>query len=62
MNFADYPVHALMEISARPPLVFTRGEGSRLWDHEGRSGFAQVWAWAAARPTGRRGNGLRDRA
>jgi acetylornithine/succinyldiaminopimelate/putrescine aminotransferase len=36
MTFEAFPTHALMEITARPPLVFVRGEGSWLWDHEGK--------------------------
>jgi acetylornithine/N-succinyldiaminopimelate aminotransferase len=46
MKFDDYPVHALMEITSRPPLVFTRGEGSWLWDHEGRKYLDFVQGWA----------------
>ncbi|TAK83150.1 MAG: acetylornithine transaminase [Betaproteobacteria bacterium] len=46
MKFADYPVHALMEITARPPLVFTRGEGSWLWDHPGKKYLDFVQGWA----------------
>ncbi len=46
MNFADYPVHALMDITARPPLVFTRGEGSWLWDHQGKKYLDFVQGWA----------------
>lgn len=46
MQFDDYPVHALMEITARPPLVFTRGEGSWLWDHEGKKYLDFVQGWA----------------
>lgn len=46
MKFDDYRVHALMEITARPPLVFTRGAGSWLWDHEGRKYLDFVQGWA----------------
>jgi acetylornithine/N-succinyldiaminopimelate aminotransferase len=35
-----------MEITARPPLVFVRGEGSWLWDHEGRRYLDFVQGWA----------------
>ena len=35
MTFEKFPAHALMEITERPPLVFVRGAGSWLWDHEG---------------------------
>ena len=46
MKFDDYPIHALMEITARPPLVFVRGEGSWLWDHEGKRYLDFVQGWA----------------
>ena len=37
MKFDDFPAKTLMEITTRPPLVFARGEGSGLWDHEGNA-------------------------
>jgi acetylornithine/N-succinyldiaminopimelate aminotransferase len=46
MNLKDYPVNALMEITARPDIVFVRGEGSWLWDHEGRRYLDFVQGWA----------------
>jgi acetylornithine/N-succinyldiaminopimelate aminotransferase len=46
MQLADFPLHALMEITARPPLVFVRGEGSWLWDHAGRRYLDFVQGWA----------------
>jgi acetylornithine/N-succinyldiaminopimelate aminotransferase len=46
MNFDDYPIDALMEITARPPLVFVRGEGSVLWDHAGKRYLDFVQGWA----------------
>ena len=46
MKFDDFPAQALMEITARPPLVFVRGEGSWLWDHEGRRYLDFVQGWA----------------
>ena len=46
MNFADFPVRTLMEITKRPPLVFVRGEGSWLWDHEGKRYLDFVQGWA----------------
>ncbi len=46
MEFKDFPVPALMEITARPPLVFVRGEGSWLWDHAGRKYLDFVQGWA----------------
>jgi acetylornithine/N-succinyldiaminopimelate aminotransferase len=35
-----------MEITARPPLVFVSGEGSWLWDHQGRKYLDFVQGWA----------------
>ncbi len=46
MEFSDYPVHALMEITPRPPLVFERGQGSWLWDHNGKRYLDFVQGWA----------------
>jgi acetylornithine/N-succinyldiaminopimelate aminotransferase len=46
MHFADFPVQTLMEITKRPPLVFVRGEGSWLWDQEGRRYLDFVQGWA----------------
>lgn len=46
MKFDDYPVHALMETAARPPIVFVRGRGSWLWDHEDRRYLDMVQGWA----------------
>ena len=46
MKFDDFPAQALMEITARPPLVFVRGAGSWLWDHEGRRYLDFVQGWA----------------
>jgi acetylornithine/N-succinyldiaminopimelate aminotransferase len=46
MNFADFPAQTLMEITARPPLVFVRGEGSWLWDHAGKRYLDFVQGWA----------------
>ncbi|MFO1363213.1 MAG: acetylornithine transaminase [Burkholderiales bacterium] len=46
MQLADFPLNALMEITARPPLVFVRGAGSFLWDHEGRRYLDFVQGWA----------------
>ena len=52
----DMPVMgaALMDITARPDLLFLRGEGSWLWDGRGRRylDFVQGWggehAWPCA--------------
>ena len=46
MKFDDFPVNALMDITTRPPLVFVRGEGSWLWDHEGKRYLDFVQGWA----------------
>jgi acetylornithine/N-succinyldiaminopimelate aminotransferase len=46
MKFDDYPAGALMDITTRPPLVFLRGEGSWLWDHEGKRYLDFVQGWA----------------
>ncbi len=46
MNFSDYPVSTLMEITSRPPIVFVRGEGSWLWDHTGKRYLDFVQGWA----------------
>jgi acetylornithine/N-succinyldiaminopimelate aminotransferase len=46
MNIATHPFDALMDITARPPVVFARGEGSFLWDDSGKRylDFMQGWA------------------
>jgi acetylornithine/N-succinyldiaminopimelate aminotransferase len=46
MNIATHPFDALMDITARPPIVFVRGEGSFLWDDSGKRylDFMQGWA------------------
>ena len=46
MNIATHPFDALMDITARPPVVFVRGEGSFLWDDNGKRylDFMQGWA------------------
>jgi acetylornithine/N-succinyldiaminopimelate aminotransferase len=46
MQVSDFPLNALMEITTRPPLVFLRGEGSWLWDHNGRRYLDFVQGWA----------------
>ncbi len=45
-SFDDYASECLMDITPRPPLVFVRGEGSWLWDHEGRRYLDFVQGWA----------------
>ncbi len=46
MNIATHPFDALMNITARPPVVFVRGEGAFLWDDHGKRylDFMQGWA------------------
>jgi acetylornithine/N-succinyldiaminopimelate aminotransferase len=46
MTIATHPFDPLMEITARPPIVFVRGEGSWLWDDTGKRylDFMQGWA------------------
>ena len=46
MNFKDFPVEALMDITSRPELVFVKGEGSWLWDHNGKKYLDFVQGWA----------------
>jgi acetylornithine/N-succinyldiaminopimelate aminotransferase len=46
MQFQDFPTHALMNITARPAVVFTHGEGSWLWDHTGKRYLDFVQGWA----------------
>lgn len=45
-TFQDYPTASLMEITARPPLVFERGEGSWLYDHTGKRYLDFIQGWA----------------
>jgi len=46
MTNATHPFGALMEITARPPTVFVRGEGSWLWDDSGRRYLDFIQGWA----------------
>jgi acetylornithine/N-succinyldiaminopimelate aminotransferase len=46
MTIATHPFDALMEITARPPAVFVRGEGSWLWDDTGKRYLDFVQGWA----------------
>jgi acetylornithine/N-succinyldiaminopimelate aminotransferase len=46
MNFDAYPVQALMEVTARPSLVFVRGKGAWLWDNLGKAYLDFVQGWA----------------
>jgi acetylornithine/N-succinyldiaminopimelate aminotransferase len=46
MPIATHPFDALMEITARPEVVFVRGEGSFLWDDTGKRYLDFVQGWA----------------
>jgi acetylornithine/N-succinyldiaminopimelate aminotransferase len=46
MTRATHPFAALMDITARPPAVFVRGEGSFLWDDTGKRYLDFVQGWA----------------
>ena len=46
MTDATHPFDALMEITARPPLVFVRGAGSYLWDDSRKRYLDFVQGWA----------------
>lgn len=46
MEFDEFPVNTLMEITERPSLVFVRGKGSWLWDNHGRQYLDFVQGWA----------------
>jgi len=45
-TFGEFPIHALMEITARPDLVFVEGHGSWLIDHAGKRYLDFVQGWA----------------
>src|SRR4051812_13627340 len=42
----DDRIVALMDVTPRPPLVFVRGEGTRIWDDSGRAYLDFVQGWA----------------
>jgi len=46
MTHATHSFDALMEITARPPVVFVRGEGSYLWDDAGKRYLDFIQGWA----------------
>jgi len=50
MNIATHPFDALMEITARPPVVFIRGDGSFLWDDSGKRYLDFVQGWGGQLP------------
>lgn len=46
MSSATFNPHALMEITARPNNIFTKGKGSWLWDQDARPYLDFVQGWA----------------
>jgi acetylornithine/N-succinyldiaminopimelate aminotransferase len=46
MNIATHPFDSLMNITARPSVVFVRGEGSFLWDDSGKRYLDFIQGWA----------------
>lgn len=46
MTNAAHPFDALMDITARPRIVFVRGEGSYLWDDAGKRYLDFIQGWA----------------
>jgi len=46
MTMAMHPYNALMDITARPYVVFDRGEGSWLWDDTGKRYLDFIQGWA----------------
>ncbi|MEA2868433.1 MAG: acetylornithine/N-succinyldiaminopimelate aminotransferase [Bradyrhizobium sp.] len=46
MTIATHPFDALMDITARPSTVFVKGEGSWLWDDDGKRYLDFIQGWA----------------
>ena len=46
MTQVTHPFGALMDITARPPIAFVRGEGSYLWDDTGKRYLDFIQGWA----------------
>jgi acetylornithine/N-succinyldiaminopimelate aminotransferase len=46
MTELPFPTASLMNITARPDVVFVKGEGSWLWDHNGKRYLDFVQGWA----------------
>src|SRR3954451_14819515 len=46
MNIAAHRFDSLMDITERPPTVFVRGEGSFLWDDNGKRYLDFIQGWA----------------
>ena len=68
MTHAMHSFDALMEITARPPVVFVRGEGSYLWDDSGKAlprfhpGLGSELPWSFAADCRRSARGSRHRS
>jgi acetylornithine/N-succinyldiaminopimelate aminotransferase len=46
MHFNEYPTQSLMYITNRPEVVFTHGEGSWIFDNEGKRYLDFIQGWA----------------
>ncbi len=46
MEFSQYPVNSLLYITNRPELVFTKGDGMWLTDHNGKRYLDYLQGWA----------------
>src|SRR5258706_1081270 len=46
MEYSAQTIDALMEVTARPDLVFVRGEGSWIEDHRGKRYLDFIQGWA----------------
>lgn len=46
MSENNYSFDSLMVITERPPIVFTKGEGSWLWDEKGKKYLDFIQGWA----------------
>jgi acetylornithine/N-succinyldiaminopimelate aminotransferase len=46
MKLNDLSSDVLMNITSRPDLVFVRGEGAWLWDHQGKQYLDFIQGWA----------------
>ena len=46
MRYGEFDTASLMYITNRPDLVFERGEGAWLYDHNGKRYLAFIQGWA----------------
>ena len=46
MEFSQYDIDALLQITNRPPLVFTEGQGMWMTDHRGKRYLDYLQGWA----------------